>query len=282
MTGALEHVFDELEDGVDDFENAHHERATAGLERIVGIIDAEPLASLLLGVLPKVDFPTWWQSCQADKRGMVGSGSLAWPSERCERVAMQLGLCRTICRGEENLSDVAIAFCYAGTGISVNILSFSEKILRPLCRDIGRLADLRVTPPVLDEALASTLPETGDATLDNLLQSARDQFRSQDPAVRRSGLQKLWDAWERTKTLDGDGDKRSSIDRLLRHAAEDSAFRGLLDLEARALTDIGNQYEIRHFETSTHPIPADAHVDYLFHRMWCLLLLLLSSRARAR
>ena len=281
MTGGLEHVFDELADSVDDFENTDHKSATAGLERIVGIIDAEPLASLLLGLLPAIDFPAWWHSCQATKGGKASSGSLTWPSDRCERVAMQLELCRRICRGEEKLMGVAMDFCYAGKGLSI-FLSYSEKILRPLCRDIRRLADLRVTPPVLDQALASALPETGDTKLDLLLQSARDQFRSRDPAVRFSGLQQLWDAWERAKTLDGDGDKRSSTGRLLRHAAEDSAFRDLLDSEAKALTDIGNQFEIRHVEKGTHPISADAHVDYLFHRMWCLLSLLLSSRASAR
>ncbi len=41
------------------------------------------------------------------------------------------------------------------------------------------------------------------------------------------------------------------------------------------LTKIGNTFQIRHSETSQVSLTRDAHVDYLFHRMFALIWMLL-------
>ena len=57
-------------------------------------------------------------------------------------------------------------------------------------------------------------------------------------------------------------------------------FRTRLDQEARELTDIGNTFMIRHTETDKVPIVDSAHVDYLFHRMFSIIRLLLKRSGR--
>jgi hypothetical protein len=60
----------------------------------------------------------------------------------------------------------------------------------------------------------------------------------------------------------------------------ESNFRLMLETEARALTEIGNSFHIRHFETDKVTIETPAQNDYLFHRLFALMQLLLFSRRR--
>ena len=73
-------------------------------------------------------------------------------------------------------------------------------------------------------------------------------------------------------------DKRNSAASLLDRAAGEPNFRKLLDTEARALTDIGNGFSIRHSEMTQTPIAESLHIDYLFHRMFSLICLLLRAK----
>jgi len=136
----------------------------------------------------------------------------------------------------------------------------------------------RIAPPVLRETLATSEFNTGDAELDTMLASARTKYLSPNPATRRESLEKLWDAWERIKTIEQAPDKKTSVVKLLDKAASESKFRKTLDAEATELTRIGNTFRIRHSETSQTPLENDTHVDYLFHRLFGLIHLLLKSR----
>lgn len=140
---------------------------------------------------------------------------------------------------------------------------------------------LRLAPAVLQEELAVSVFRTGDNTLDDLLESARQKFLNRSINVRRESLEKLWDAWERLKTLEPGRDKRESARALLDRATAEPTLRARLDQEARELTDIGNTFMIRHTETDKIPITESAHVDYLFHRMFSLIRLLLKASGRS-
>jgi hypothetical protein len=137
----------------------------------------------------------------------------------------------------------------------------------------------RIAPPVIDDALARTLFHTGDAALDKLLETARHKFLNRDLEVRRESLEKLWDAWERLKTLEP-GDKKASIKTLLDRVTAEPMLRAKLDQEARELTEIGNTFMIRHTERSKVPVTESAQVDCLFHRMFALILLALRATRR--
>lgn len=73
-------------------------------------------------------------------------------------------------------------------------------------------------------------------------------------------------------------DKKKSVGILLDKASSEPRFKDRLDREARELTDIGNNFMIRHTETTKTPITSSAHVDYLFHRMFALIYLVLGNR----
>ncbi|HEY5028849.1 MAG TPA: hypothetical protein VIK39_10605 [Candidatus Angelobacter sp.] len=139
---------------------------------------------------------------------------------------------------------------------------------------------VRLAPHVLREGLAAALFQTGDQQLDGLLETARHRFVSPDPAARMDGLEKLWDAWERLKTIEYPADKKDSITKLLDRAATEPTFRQALEIEAKALTEIGNKYMIRHTEIGKVPIQTVEQMDYFFHRMFALISLLLRTTGR--
>ncbi len=138
----------------------------------------------------------------------------------------------------------------------------------------------RIAPAGLREALAQAVFQSGDDVLDQLLERARVRFLSPDPVVRRESLETLWDAWERLKTLEPGRDKRESTARILDIASDEPNFRQVLEAEARLLTDIGNDFMIRHAEVDKIPIVDDEHVDFLFHRLFAVIRLLLRKSNR--
>jgi len=132
----------------------------------------------------------------------------------------------------------------------------------------------------LQEALASTVFRTGDADLDRLLETAREKFLNRSLDIRKEGLEKLWDAWERLKTIEKGKDKSVQVKAILDRSATEPVLRERLEIEARELNFIGNNLMIRHTEVGKPPIGESAQVDYLFHRMFAMIRLLLRSTHR--
>ncbi len=130
----------------------------------------------------------------------------------------------------------------------------------------------RTAPEVLEQSLATEL-RTGDEDLDRLISTAIEKFQDPDLEVRKESLEKLWDAWERLKTL-LDTDKKAGAEKLLESAVACPVLRTQIAREARWLSEIGNQFRIRHSETDKTPIERDIDVDYLFQRMYSALRLL--------
>lgn len=106
------------------------------------------------------------------------------------------------------------------------------------------------------------------------------KFKDVAPKSRAEATEKLWDAWERLKSIEVAGNKRMSVAKLLDNAAPEPMFRARLEDEARALTDIGNAFHIRHFETNKVALSGPEQYDYLFHRLFALMHLLLFTRSR--
>ncbi len=143
--------------------------------------------------------------------------------------------------------------------------------------DEGKI--IRLAPVVLREQLQAAVFQTGDATLDAMLASARTKFLNPHSEVRREALEKLWDAWERIKTIEPGKDKKAQAAAILDKAASEPNFRALIEREALGLTKVGNDFLIRHSETSKTAIQSDAHVDYLFHRLFALIWMLVNIRS---
>ena len=140
----------------------------------------------------------------------------------------------------------------------------------------------RVIPVTFQEPLSRSDFKTGDDELDRLLSAAQSKFLDYRRDSRQEALEALWDAWERLKTLDGQGDKKAKAKLMLDRAAGSTSpvFRGALEQEAGALTEIGNSLRIRHSETDREVIARPEHADYLFYRMFTLVRLILDARSR--
>ena len=135
----------------------------------------------------------------------------------------------------------------------------------------------RLAPPVLREQLASAQFRTRDKQLNELLEKARSKFLTPRPDTRRESLGHLWAAWERLKTLGKGSDKKEqTADILDRASGKDSPkFREALERGAKELTSSGNELMIRHSEVWKEPLAKDEHVDYLFHRLFSLIWMIL-------
>jgi hypothetical protein len=95
-------------------------------------------------------------------------------------------------------------------------------------------------------------------------------------------LEKLWDAFERLKTIAVGADKKAQITALIEAAYTEADTRARLDKEFTELTAIGNAYNIRHFETNKLPIPDDAFVDWLFPRCYSAIHAILDKTGRVK
>ena len=139
----------------------------------------------------------------------------------------------------------------------------------------------RMLPTPLAEALGRTVFATGDEVTDGLLEAARQRIVRPKVEDRRDALEKLWDAFERLKTLEPGSDKRMQAERLLdRAAAPGTRFRQVLADEAGSLTKIGNTFRIRHSETSQENLGSAEQVDYLFARLFAFIRMVLKATER--
>jgi hypothetical protein len=138
----------------------------------------------------------------------------------------------------------------------------------------------RLGPPEARELISDFRPKTGDPELDAKLMDATSRFQSRTPSDRQDALEKLWDAFERLKTLEPGADKKNSLAKLLATAVATEPFRAELDSEFRALTKIGNEFTIRHHERDKDDLPNDHARDYLFIRLLALIAFVLRQTGR--
>lgn len=157
---------------------------------------------------------------------------------------------------------------------NINEIFERNNVAFELCVDgqIQRIIDKQLN------ILVETAMESQDETLNSLLQIATAKIKSPKVEERKIALEKLWDAFERTKTILKPTDKKKSVEELIdKVACDDLRFKNLLESECKTLTETGNNYQIRHFETSKTPISDVGHLDYLFYRMYSILKLLLAK-----
>jgi hypothetical protein len=140
----------------------------------------------------------------------------------------------------------------------------------------------RLLPPVLREALAASEFRSEDDEVNRLLQSARQKFASPDFRIRYESLRDLWDAFERIKTLEPPrDDMRRSSAALIARVSQEPRIRGMLETEMRVeLNDFGNGFFIRHANAEQVRLQTIEEIDYLFHRLFAVIRLLLRSTGR--
>ena len=159
----------------------------------------------------------------------------------------------------------------------VNLI-FSRNGVAYTLTEEGRIE--RLGPTVLHEVLTATYFLSGDVELDQLMETARRKFLDPREELRRESLLELWDAWERLKTTGEGPNKKDQITFLLDNAAGSSfpKFRERLETEASELTSIGNNHQIRHTEVTQEKVESSEHIDYLFHRLFSMIQLILQNK----
>ncbi|MGY5345905.1 AbiJ-NTD4 domain-containing protein [Paenibacillus glucanolyticus] len=129
----------------------------------------------------------------------------------------------------------------------------------------------RNLPTQLDAMLQNLSVKSKDNRLNELVNLAIENIRKPKEIDRQIAIEKLWDAFERIKTF-YDPNKKASARTLVLNIAEGTAeFDKLLEDEFKTLTDIGNKYQIRHFETNKIQIMSMKQIDYLFYRLIALI-----------
>lgn len=138
----------------------------------------------------------------------------------------------------------------------------------------------RLGPVEARQLISEFRPKTGDVDLDAKLLDAMTRFISRAPADRQDALEKLWDAFERLKTLEPGKNKKETAAKLLARVAGANPPRSELEAEFLALTKIGNNFTIRHHERDRHELPDDRARDYPFIRMASLIAYVLRQTGR--
>lgn len=130
---------------------------------------------------------------------------------------------------------------------------------------------------VQNELLFNQQVETSDKTLNDLITNARTLFLQGNIQL---AIEKIWDALERIKTL-LNKEKKKGIEAIC-NSLGDELPADFFDAEYDSLTKIGNDYQIRHFETSKKSLENLETKRYLFFRALSLINLTLSRIQNAK
>ena len=92
--------------------------------------------------------------------------------------------------------------------------------------------------------------QVSEIGLKELIQDALFRHRQPHPSSHRDAVEKVWDAFERLKSYYVHLNKKNSSMKIVNDiAGYQNDFVELLNEEFKRLTDIGNDFRIRHHET---------------------------------
>lgn len=129
--------------------------------------------------------------------------------------------------------------------------------------DIVSAFDLNINTDLLfKEQCKST-----DTTLNELIDISIEFYTKKD---FQTATEKIWDALERSKTILNPEDKKDSVSNLCKKCAVDLE-EIFFNNEYKTLTEIGNKYQIRHFETNKTKIEDIDTLKYLYFRAFVLV-----------
>jgi hypothetical protein len=101
------------------------------------LVGTTPLGDVV-AQLPHVDFGKWYNAQLSTVGGSVGSGTIAWPEDRHERLAMQVELVRRLASGQPDILEFTHNFMWARNDFDDNTAEFVQQIFRPFVRDFLR------------------------------------------------------------------------------------------------------------------------------------------------
>lgn len=133
-----------------------------------------------------------------------------------------------------------------------------------------RLKNGKIENTFINHIKNNTLMPIQEVGLKELIQEATKYY---DEANFKIAVEKLWDAFERLKTYYSPTlNKKKSIDKITSDMSSNKEpFKEMFEKEFHELTTIGNNFRIRHHETTQIDIEDNKHYDYFYKR--CLSLI---------
>ena len=116
--------------------------------------------------------------------------------------------------------------------------------------------------------------ESGDAELNKLIQSSSRLYNNNELSL---ATEKIWDAYERLKSYYSEMDKKKSTQKIIDEmSSANPAFKKMYEYEFYELTELGNDFRIRHHEVNKVNITDNRQYDYFFKRCLSLISLAVS------
>lgn len=114
----------------------------------------------------------------------------------------------------------------------------------------------------------------GETGIEELITTADDLYRKGKYSY---AVEKIWDAFERIKTYYYPTlNKKKSAEKIIKDISfGNENIKMMFDVEFKTLTDIGNNYRIRHHEKNKTDISNDLHYEYFYKRCLSLISILL-------
>lgn len=133
-----------------------------------------------------------------------------------------------------------------------------------------QLSDGKIVNTFNSQINQESLMSVQEVGVKELLQDAKKYY---DDGNLQIAVEKLWDAFERLKTYYSPAlDKKESVKKIIEDISSNKQpFKELFEKEFLDLTLLGNNYRIRHHETTKIDIEDTRHYEYFYNR--CLTLI---------
>ena len=139
----------------------------------------------------------------------------------------------------------------------------------------NKLIERVVENDIISQKIKTDIETLKEPGIKELMEEAINLFKQPNPVALKTAVEKIWDALERLKTFYTEFDKKDSIKKIVNDMSNGQAdFLNLFNEEFITLTNIGNNFRIRHHETDRIDITDIRHYDYFFNR--CLSLISLA------
>ena len=152
---------------------------------------------------------------------------------------------------------------------------FKRTGLLYVLKENGEVERILLNDYVISE-VKNNIENIKDRSLKELIEEALSLFLKPGTKNIEHAVEKLWDAFERAKTYYVDLNKKESSIKLISTITEEQVdMIKVMEKEFKELTDIGNDFRIRHHETDKIEFVSDNHREYFFNRCLSLLSLVL-------
>ena len=131
----------------------------------------------------------------------------------------------------------------------------------------------------MDSRISSINIVTDDEYLKSLIEESIKNFYASDGNKKMDGLRYLVDAFDRTKTIDGNN-KKISIEKILNKITEDNSLRDFLNDYFKNMTKISNIYNIRHHEKDKLILKDEKVIDFLYYSYFNIRNLIFCSNTQ--